>query len=239
VEKLSLLNKFVKTIGNGRDVTDILSFMYPGFILRDEIFYDNNNDVIYIGKSYPSLRKDLDLGTRKYIAVVNTGVSDIDLTDRGVSTTLLYNKWGKSPSSDMIDLLDTLSEPDYWNYFKEYWIIGKSNIENANISIFNLYSLLGKQRHEILKMYFQLLDFYSDNSIFSGILSFLEKSMNLDSVSTNSGRYLKLLQDFNREYSDKIIPIIQRVYTMDCRKKEDKQYRTIWLLMQLGKGEMV
>ena len=90
-----------------------------------------------------------------------------------------------------------------------------------------------------MKVYFRLKEFYPDNYIFSGILSFLEKSMNLDDISVKSGRYLKMLQDFNREYKDKIVPIIQRAYTMVAVSKEDKEYRTFWLLMQLGKGAMI
>lgn len=75
--------------------------------------------------------------------------------------------------------------------------------------------------------------------IFGGVLSFLEKSRNLEDVVTNSGKYLRLLVDFNKSYDKMIVPIIQKVYTMECRSDSDREYRTLWLLMQLGKGNML
>lgn len=239
MEKISLIGKFVKTVGSGVDNTSILNFMYPDFITKDEVFYDNDNKIIYVGKSYQGLKEDLESGTKQYIAVMNTGVSDLDFTDRNTIINVLYGKWGKEPKEGVLNLIDTMTDNDFWKYFKEYWIIGKSSIENADVSLFDLYSVLGKQRHDIMKIYFRLKEYYPDNYIFSGILSFLEKSMNLDEVSTKSDRYLKMLQDFNREYSSQIIPIIQRVYTMKGNGKDDKEYRTFWLLMQLGKGGMI
>ena len=71
------------------------------------------------------------------------------------------------------------------------------------------------------------------------MLSFLEKSRNLEDVVVNSSKYLRLLVDFNKSYDKIIVPIIQRVYTMECKNDTDREYRTLWLLMQLGKGNIV
>ena len=239
MEKVDLIGKFVRTVGDGVDNTSILSFMYPDFIVKDEVFYDKGNKIIYNGKNYQGLKEDLVTGTKQYIAIMNTGVSDIDFTDRATIINVLYSKWNKEPKEEVLNVIDTMTDFDFWKYFKEYWITGKSVIESADTSLFDLYTVLGKQRHDIMKVYFRLKEFYPDNYIFSGILSFLEKSMNLDDISVKSGRYLKMLQDFNREYKDKIVPIIQRAYTMVAVSKEGKEYRTFWLLMQLGKVAMI
>ena len=75
--------------------------------------------------------------------------------------------------------------------------------------------------------------------IFNGVLSFIEKSMNLEDVVINSGKYLKLLVDFNKSFDKVIISVIQKVYTMKCVNDTDIEYRTLWLLMQLGKGNIL
>ena len=74
----SLVGKFVKTVEGDINNTGILSFMYPGFVTRDEVFYDNDYDVLYTGKIYNGLRKELESNTKSFICVCNFGVYDFD-----------------------------------------------------------------------------------------------------------------------------------------------------------------
>lgn len=233
------VGKFVKTVDGDIDTTGVLSFIYPNFIIRDEVYYDNDYDVLYTGKIYNGLRKELESNTKNYICVCNFGMYDIDFTSRKCALDLLTEKWNKPFKEHTVDLLEGLSEHDFWDYFKNFWVVGKSKIDESDISLWDLYKVLGKQRHDILEVYFNLKKFYSNSFIFTGLLSFIEKSLNIEDVSTQNGRYLKMLQDFNKEYSNKVIPIIQRVYVMEGTSDIDKEYRTMWLLMQLGKGNII
>lgn len=223
----------------GINNTSVLSFMYPDFLVKDEIFFDYENNIIYTGGYNKDIRGELTHGTKNFICVSNTGIQDVDFTNRETIIDILYSKWGKKPKDEVKNALENMSDGDFWLYFKKFWITGRSRVEDANISIFNLFRVLGKQRHDILETYFKLREFYPDSMIFSSVLSFIEKSMDLDNISVQSGNYLKLLTDFNRGYGDKVVPIIQRAYTLECRNAKDKEYRTLWLLMQIGKGAMI
>ena len=235
----SLVGKFVKTVDGDINNTGILNFMYPNFVSRDEVFYDNDYNVLYMGRIYNGLRKDLELNTKSFICVCNSGIYDIDFTSRNRVLEVLSEKWNKTFKDEVVETLENSPEHDFWQYFKNYWVTGKSTLDDSDITLWDLYKVLGKQRHEILKVYLKLKEFYNNNFIFSGVLSFIEKSMDIDNVSSQNGRYLKMLQDFNKEYSGKIIPIVQRAYIMSGSTELDKEYRTLWVLMQIGKGNMV
>ena len=241
MEELSLINKLVRTVDSSEGInnTSIITFMYPDFITKEDIFFDYENDVIYTGGYYREVREDLQHGTKRFICISNTGIQDIDFTNRDTIIDILYSKWNKKLSDSTRNALENMSEGDFWLYFKKYWVTGKSKVEEADVNIFDLYKVLGKQRHDILKVYFKLRDFYPDSMIFSSVLSFLEKSVDLENTSVQSGRYLKLLTEFSNGYKDKVIPVVQRAYTLKCTEPKDKEYRTLWLLMQLGKGAII
>lgn len=238
---ITLIGKSVRTVdsSSGVDVTDIVSYMYPDFEKRNEILFDKDNKIIYTGKYYAGVKKDLEEGTKDFIEICNIGIQDIDLTDRDIMINILYSKFGKEPREEVKETLNSLSDVDFSNYFKKFWVSGRSKLESSEYSLFDLYNTLGGQRHDILKCYFQLSETYSDTYIFSGVLSFIEKALNPDMVSSQSGRYLKLLSNFRNLYKNTARQVVRQAYTMKVRTKEDKRYRTLWLLMQFGKGVMI
>lgn len=238
----SLINKVVKVEDSkeGINYLDLVCFMYPNYELRTEFnILDGNTDIIFVGKVNSSVVKSLKENTRSFIAINNIGVQDIDMTIRDIAIKVLYDRFNKEPSDKTHTMLTSMTEYDFIKYFKSFWVLGRSKIDSVDISLWDLYCVLGKSRHDILKTYLELREVYSDSMIFGGVLSFLEKSRNLEDVVTNSGRYLRLLVDFNKSYDKMIVPIIQKVYTMECRSDSDREYRTLWLLMQLGKGNMI
>jgi hypothetical protein len=241
METLSLVNKVVKCVDseNGIDVTGLIYVMYPNFVVRDEIFFDYENNVVYTGNITSGTKAELEHGTNSFIALCSSGFYDIDFTNRERQIDVLYAKFGKQPSEEIKKTLCDMSLPEFLDYFKKFWVIGRSKMEEKSVTLYNLYQVLGKQRYDILKIYFQLREVYSDSTIFSGVLSFLEKASNPDSVTSQNGRYLKMLNDFRKDYAGYIIPIIQRVYTLKTETDSDREYRTLYLLMQLGKGSMV
>lgn len=238
----SLINKVVKVedTKEGINYLDLVCFMYPNYELRTEFnILDGNRDIIFVGKVNSSVVSSLKENTRSFIAINNIGIQDIDLTIRDSAIKVLYGKFNKEPSEKVYSTLNSMSDYDFIKYFKTFWFLGRSKIDNVDISLWDLYCVLGKTRHEILKVYLELRESYSDSIIFSGVLSFLEKSRNLEDVVVNSSKYLRLLVDFNKSYDKLIVPIIQMVYTMECKNDTDREYRTLWLLMQLGKGNIV
>lgn len=240
-EKLSLVNKVVRVVDSaeGIDNSGIISFMYPNFIPKDEIFFDYENNILFTGKYKSGIREELAHGTKNFIALSNVN-PDIDFTDRETIVRVLYNRWNKVPSEQVLGILvDNMNEYEFWDYFKKFWILGRSSLDEKVIPMYELHDLLGKQRYDILKKYLEMREVYSDSTIFTSVLGFIEKAMNPDMVSSKSGLYLKKLNAFKESYGKQIVPIIQRVYVMKGNTSADKEYRTLWLLMQLGKGNAI
>lgn len=238
MEQVSIINKIVKaaSIPDGIDNTSIISYMYPNFVQRSEIFYDKDNDVLYQGKGYPGLKQELQNGTRSFIAVVTSGLYDIDFTNREVIIKVLYTKWSKEPNEDTLKLLNDMTEHDFWNFFKRFWILGSSKLEKSDVYMTELFKHFGKQRHDIMRTYFKLRETYDDSVIFSAVLGFLEKAMTPSKYEHLKGSYQRLLQEFNKAYGDKIRSIVQQVYLISVSTPSDREYRTIWMLSNLGTG---
>ena len=239
MEKIFLENSLVRTVSEGVDCTGLLPFFFPNYEQKDSIFYDKDNYVLYTGKYSSGLKKMLSDGTKGFVAVCNIGMFDYDITDRDTVLRVVYSKWDKEPRESVYRFMESLSDEDFYDFIKKFWITGKSKVDLSNKSVFSLYKTLGKQRHDILKCYFDLREDYTDNMIFSSILSFIEKSLNPDIVSSTNGTYLSLLDNFRKEYGKNIVNIISTAFTMKCRNASDREYRTLWVLMQLGKGEMI
>ena len=60
--------------------------------------------------------------------------------------------------------------------------------------------------------------------------------MNVDMVSSSSGKYLMLLNDFNKSFGGSIRKILYKVYKMKVYSDEDKEKRLKYLLYSIGKG---
>lgn len=227
--KISLINKTVLV-----DDYSLLEFMFPSFEVREDIFFDYEKDIIYIGENQTNLKKMLERGTRSFISTV--GVYDYDLTNRDTLIFVLYDKWGKIPSERVTEILGEMSTYEFMDYFKKYWVLGSSKLDlEGGVNIFDLYRVLGKSKHDIFKVYMELRKSYDDGYILRCVLSFIEKAYNPDMVSSTSGRYLQMLRDFSKEQGVSMKPILYTLYTM----KAGRAYKTAWLLNKLGKGELV
>lgn len=231
-----LHNVLLKTESRDLDATGLVYFMFPNYLPREELFFDYENSVIYIGKYVSDLKKTLQSGTKEFIAVVNTGMYDYDISNRDSLVELAYSKWEKEVPKSISDIVQSMYEIDFINFFKILWITGTSYIDtDSTLSVFELYKVLGGQRYDILRKYFELKEIYSDSYIYSCLLSFIDKSVHPEQVSSQNGRYLKMLDDFKNEYHEVIGGVAQKSYKMNT----SKEYRTLWTLMQFGKGEMI
>lgn len=236
-----LVNQLVKTKNSfGDDLTYILEFMYPQYIKKENVFCDYRNDIIYVGQYCPNLREILSKGTHSFIGVCNNGIPDVDLTNREQAVHVLFSKFNKNPSERISVVLNSISDKDFWDFFKRYWVLGKSRIEDIkNLSLWDLFLCLGKQRRDIFQVYYKLRDIYPDSYVFSGVLSFVEKSCRLEEISVKNGLYLKLLKEFHYRYGKEIKRIIMHVYEMDSYSISAKEYRTFVLLYSLGRGDIL
>ena len=241
-EKLDLINKIVKTRDpeNGIDNSGIISFMYPNFIKKDEIFFDYENSVIIECKYSSKLKEELSHGTKQFIALCDNGIPDIDFTNREVIMQVLKDKRKSKFGKDKEKLMMEMPDIDFWNLYKRLWVlhmgVEKSDTEEG---IYNLYETLGGQTNEIFEMYFKILDKYGDRVIYSSLLSFIDKSLNPEKVSSENGNYLKLLRKFREGLGERAKLAVEESYKMKCSTEDEKQYRTMLLLRRLGKGSPI
>jgi hypothetical protein len=152
---------------------------------------------------------------------------DYDFDNRMILTDYVYGKWNKKVKSEVLDTLDGLSDEDFRNYVKTYWVIGKSVLDECDCSIFDLYKNWGRSRSDLLRAYFKLLGVYTPDMLESSLLTFLEKSVDFENISA-SGYYMKLLKEFRDRNLNKIKSVLFRYAVID----EPKDMKVLWLLLQ-------
>ena len=242
-EKLTLINKFVKVKDENRgiDNTGVIAFMYPNYLVKDEVFFDYNNDIIYTGKYERDIRDILSNATHSFIALCDGGITDVDFTNREVILQVLKDKYSGRFSKEKMDIMLNMSDDDFWKTFKKLWVKNSGmSKEESDIKIFDLYDDIVHKRSKskILKDYFSLSKDYSDSAIFASMLSFIEKSFNPNSVRSDSGNYLRMLKTFKETRGAEAQAIIYHIYRSGCEDNDiDRKYRTMLLLTMLGKGD--
>ena len=143
-EPLTLIDKIVKArdVSRGIDNSNIIPFMYPSFIKKDELFFDYENSVIIDMPYKFSLAKDLKRTTKHFIAICDSGIPDIDFTDRSVILQVLRDHHKGKFSQERMALMRDMSEQDFWYTFKIQWIGGqKLHLLNLRYTIFTRFSV--------------------------------------------------------------------------------------------------
>ncbi len=197
----------------------LLQTFYPDYCLREELMYDNENKVIYVGKPRKGLMGDLRESTGGFINTV--GAYDYDLDDNGVLALLVYSKWGKELKKEDMDYFMSMGRYDFEQLMKTYWVAGVTHISvvGDGVSFFTLYKSILGSKNELLSVYFKLLDKYSPKEIESGLLTFIERAYREDIEV--SGKYRKILDDFRLRRGSKLKPLLN-AYRIDDRPIEIK-----------------
>ena len=239
-EKISLVNKIVKTrnAAEGIDNTGIIPFMYPDFLVKDELFFDYKNSVIIETAYSPTLKLDLKNATARFIAICDSGFPDVDFTDRSVIIQVLKDKYWQF-GKNKIDVMMDMEEEDFWKEFKKQWVRNTGKDFEKETSMYQLFMVLGKSAHEVFNVYFKLRRSYSDSVILSSVLSFIDKSLHPDKVSSNNGKYLKLLREFRENLGNKEKECIQMCYRLRDDTEMNLQYKTMYLLRGLSGGKVL
>lgn len=213
-------------IGQTVNIKDksLLQVFYPTFQIKETVLFDNDNDVIYIGPPKKDTVEFLKNNTRRFINTV--GKYDLDLDIKEILTRFVYEKWKKEPKDEVLEVLNNMTDEDFYNYIKTYWVLGKSSIDSNSVTIYDLYKVFGKSRTDAVKTYFTLLEYYSPQVIESSLITFIDKVVNYNDVYA-SGHYMKLLKDFRDKHLNKIKPVLNKYRMME----DDKQTKVLWLLM--------
>lgn len=221
IEPISLIGKTVSIKNKG-----LLNVFYPDFVIKDKLFFDQDNSIIYVGPIRKDLISYLDNGTKAFINTA--GQYDLDLDNREVLAKFVYSRWGKEVKTEIQEYLNNLDETDFFNYIKAYWVVGKSKIEKAEVTIFDLYKTVGKSRKEALTVLLNLLDVYNVSMIESSLLTFIEKAVTYKDVSA-SPHYLRMLKEFDERCHSKLSGLLDAYRQM----QDTKEMKLMWLVMNL------
>lgn len=215
-------------IGKTVSISDksLLGFLYPDFVKKDTLFFDNESNVIYVGKSKPNLKTYLENSTKSFINTV--GICDIDLDIRENLTKFVYEKHNKVPKDQVIDTLNGMNPIDFNCYIKKYWVLGSSALdEDTDVNIFDLYIALTKSGMTAMKVYVKLLEHFEHSILQSSVETFFEKVAEIKDLSA-SGGYTRVLNEFNSKHRERLYGILDEYYTM----RGSKQSKFMWLLYQ-------
>lgn len=221
-----MMNIIGKTV-NIQDV-GLLSFFYPNFLFKDRLFFDKESSVVFIGEVRKDLLSYLTEGSKEFINTV--GPYDFDLDNREIMLSFVYGKWNKVPKESVISICDGMPEIDFLNYIKQFWLLGKNDKEDkAPITIFDFYkALCSRSKNQMIKVYMELLDYYSASQIEHALLTFLDKSLNYKDLSVSS-YYLIYLKNFGDTYGSKIKDLLM-MYKV---RKEPKNLKMLWFILNL------
>ena len=219
-----IINKSVKI----KDV-HLLNIFYPDYETKDCLLFDKENNIIYTGPTRKNLLEYLKNNTKSFINTVGP-MYDYDFDNREVLIEFINFKYSKKLKEDRIHVLLEMPDEEFYRLIKTVWVSGKwGSLEKTDTSIFDLFKVFGKSRSEALKTYFSLLEFYSSSMIESSILTFIEKSLNLEEVNA-SPYYIRLLKDFReRNDNSKIRNILY--YYKTALSQEKKDLKMAWLIM--------
>ena len=150
-----LLGKTVKTSDK-----NLLEFFYPEFVFRENLFFDEENSVIYVGSEREHLIEYLTAGTKQFVNTIPTDdCYDFDFDDKEELLKFVYSKWGQNfkKSIDKVELDYLLNTKDvvvFNNFIKTYWMMGEGNLvynTADNISATGLFRLILKDGEMIGK----------------------------------------------------------------------------------------
>jgi len=217
----------MELIGKTVNIKDksLLQFFYPEFIVKDIVFFDNENRVIYTGKTQRNLKEFLDNNTKEFINTV--GMCDIDLDVKENLVNFVYDKFGKVPKEKTMELILNLNSIDFDNYIKKYWITGVSTLDTATVGIFDLFIAMGVSKQESIKVYLTLKEFYPIGVIQNSVETFIEKVIMFPELTVGY-KYHNLLKKFKTQHERKLKQVLYNYYMM----REDKEVKLMWLLYQ-------
>lgn len=215
-----------KTVNIHKDRIGLLSFFYPEFVVRENIFFDNDNKVIYIGKDRRGLIGYLRENTKEFINTV--GPYDYDLEDREVLIDMVYGKWGKEPKEDVKLVLNGIPDEEFYGFIKRRWVSARGEgIDSDGKTIYDLYKVFGRSKGEAVMVYTELLERFPPIMIESSLLTFIGKVVTLEDVEA-SGHYMKLLRDFKDRHGEKIKAVLYKYKTIDYGYVPN----VLWLILQ-------
>jgi len=182
--------------------------------------------IIFKGKNRVNLKQEISKLTDNYISLV--GVPDIDLYDKNNLIELVQSKWANKSKlkQSQLKVLESLSEEDYYNCIKIYWITGEwpKFIENkSEYSVYKLFDALAtKDNKSLMTVYFSLLEEYPFYVIEASVLKMIQRAKNPIEQEVKKG-YKSILKSFESKVVSNINNAINS-YIGRIKMREDLRF---------------
>lgn len=208
----------------------ILKFFYPDFQVREELSYsDQDNSIIYIGKSVRNLNDYLYRNTKRFINTV--GNPDIDFQNREQVVEWAFKQKEKKLTEKVKAQVKDFDDEYFMYVLKIFWVSGRwvGETGDGEVSVYNLFQSSVSSLKSSLQIYFKLLENQPARVVESSFITFLSRIHNIEEQSVNPG-YLKLLKQALAKYGTKVKPA---VYKLALRKDQKEELAFIDLLTDL------
>lgn len=222
---MSVVNNIVKI----SDI-ELLQYFYPNFLVKETLFFDNENNIIYKGNMKPNIKEYLKRNTKNFISLV--GIPERDLDNKDSLLDFVYEKHNKVPKDKVREIIKNMSDLEFKNYIKSYWVSGSSILDkDCDVNIFDLYKAMVVSPQEAMKVYTKMIGFYNSRVILRSLETFIEKAVDVENVVSKSGIYLNLLRKY-REQNIETLKLKLMTFLPNMGKTSD-EYKILWILVNL------
>jgi len=209
---------------------DLLQFFYPKYLVKHTLFFDEENKVIYIGKTRKDLIIYLKNNTKEFINTV--GKPDINLNNDEVLLSFVYKKWNKKFNKSTEGYLLELDKKELYKYIKYFWITGENLYQfNNKKSSQDIISLLDMTELQIIKSFFETVNETTVDVYERKIIKFLEKTVYFNPNDFRSSKNRDMLIKTNEKLCrEELVKILSEYRKMN----KDKEKKLLWLILKIS-----
>lgn len=214
---------------------ELLQFFYPDFQIKQKLFFDQDNAIIYVGPNKEDLIQYLTYRTKAFINTV--GSADFNLNNKKEFLRFVYGKWGKNIDdlpSDTLSYILELPDNDFIDHLKNYWILGYSELDvrqNDSIDLLYLFKQIGRSKTELCSAYVEILKTKSEAEIEYALIKFIDRSLNPTANTQLSAEYKDCLIQFNQIFSK---ASIARILARYRKLNMSKRMKLLYLLLSFS-----
>lgn len=166
----------INTVVNIKDI-NLLKFMFPDFkVMFEPEMFPNANGIIFIGADkYLNYIKELGL---PYIIVRRNAMYDLD--NRETLLYIAYTKYGKKPPKYLLEIYKELSDEEFYDNFKLFWVTGVWMTKELNVSktYFELTEAIVNKPQSVFKTVVKSMSEMDLGRLENSVLNFLIKAVN-------------------------------------------------------------
>lgn len=165
---------------------DFIYVLFPSIRSIKTDTYQDPDAKVYCVLQKPNIQKELELENRyrDIVMVYNSPVHGLDVCLESYTDYLEYvsSRYGMRMSRSLISATSILNEDEFFTFLKKSIFARKWNKDmiGSYEKMYNLFRVVSSSKKEFLKLYSQLCLRYSQDEIFSSMLTFITRVQNYE-----------------------------------------------------------